>query len=90
MEIKIQVPNPDDYQSSYNEWFVQMRNVLKAAEKIYQQEISNLTEENYQDVWVDFELSDKQLEKEIEEGTLEKFITDRDYFNHLSIRVASL
>lgn len=90
MEIKIQVPNPDDYQGNQLEWFKQLRTVIRSAEKIYQQEISNLTEENYSNVWVDFVIDSKVVEEKEKEGSLNVFIEDRDYFNHLSIRVASV
>lgn len=90
MEIKIQVPNPDDYQGNQLEWFKQLRTVIRSAEKIYQQEISNLTEENYSNVWVDFVIDEKVVEEKEKEGSLNVFIVDREYFDHLSIRVASV
>ena len=51
MEIKIQLPNPDDYQyhGGVAEWFSQMRISLKAAEKTYQEATKGLTEEDEKD-----------------------------------------
>ena len=88
MEIKIQVPNPDDYQGSHAEWFIQMRNVLKAAEKIYEQEISGLTEEQRENVWADIEIEFPDNESEPNE--LNVFMSDRKYLEKMYIRIASI
>lgn len=88
MEIKIQVPNPDDYQGNHLEWFAQMRNVLKAAEKIYQQEINGLTEEQKTEVWCDVEIDFPDNEEDREELAI--FMSDRKYLEKTYIRIASL
>lgn len=51
MEIKIQLPNPDDYQyaNGVADWLSQMRISLKAAEKTYQEATKDLTAEAIKD-----------------------------------------
>lgn len=81
------MPNPDDYQGNHLEWFAQMRNVLKASEKIYQQEISALTEEQRQDVWCDIEIDYPSDDTSSQE--LDVFMADRKYLEKTYIRIAS-
>jgi hypothetical protein len=42
--MKIQLPDPSDM--TVEQWFAQMRNVLKATENIYHEMMSDLTEED--------------------------------------------
>lgn len=53
MEIKIQLPNPDDYENAVEQWFSQMRISLKAAEKTYQEATKDLTDEARKQYYVD-------------------------------------
>lgn len=55
MEIKIQLPNPDDYQyaNGVAAWLSQMRISLKAAEKTYQEATKDLTDEARKQYYVD-------------------------------------
>lgn len=94
MEIKIQLPNPDDYQyhGGVTQWFSQMRICLKAAEKTYQEATKGLTEEDekeeplyYVDIGVPYELEEKILEIAKEDGSLRTPL-----MNNLCIRVWSL
>lgn len=73
MEIKIQLPNPDDYKSAVPQWFAQMRISLKAAEKTYQEWTKGLTEEEkenaYINVGVPYELQETLLKQTTSDGS---------------------
>lgn len=75
MQIRIQLPNPDDYRHSMERWFAQMRVSLMAAEKTYKEALLDLIEEQKKDddclPWIRFRVFDHQLEDEIDE-TLQK------------------
>lgn len=70
MQIKIQLPNPWDYQYADGpiDWFTQMRISLKAAEKTYQEATKGLTDEdkgNFQvDIGIPYEREDDLLKTE--------------------------
>jgi len=85
MEMKLQLPNPDDV--SAEQWFAQMRIVLKAAEKMYQEMVANLKKEGSEEVpWIRFDLSEK-LKEECVKGIPE---VDEDMQSKLFIQVAHL
>lgn len=94
MEIKIQLPNPDDYQyrGGVAEWFSQVRISLKAAEKTYQEATKDLTREDEEEnllymveIGVPFELEDKIIEQAKEDGSLRTALQ-----RNLCVRVWSL
>lgn len=66
MQIRIQLPNPDDYRHSMERWFAQMNVSLKAAEKTYKEALLDLTEEQKKEEdllpWIRFKLSDNETE----------------------------
>lgn len=88
MEIKIQLPNPDDYQyhGGVAEWFSQMRISLKAAEKTYQEATKGLTAEDekedplyYIDIGLPYELEAKLIGKEYPVDGIRDFLMRNNY-----------
>jgi predicted aldo/keto reductase-like oxidoreductase len=85
MEMKIQLPCPDS--TSAEQWFAQMRIALKAAEKMYQESVKNLTEEEKADEsslpWIrftlDHELVDNILKGEASEEGIDEWIQSSIY-----------
>lgn len=69
MEIKIQLPNPDDYQydGGVAKFFTQMRISLKAAEKTYQEAVKDLPKENTDNVYLSFRHADNKVAEVISE-----------------------
>lgn len=83
--MKLQLPNPDDV--SAEQWFAQMRIVLKAAEKMHQEMVANLEkEESKEKPWIRFDFGEK-LKEESVKGIPE---IDESMQNQLFIRVAHL
>lgn len=94
MDIKIQLPNPDDYQyhGGTKDWFAQLGISIKAAEKTYLQATKDLTEEDEKDeplymveIGVPYQMEDKILEEAKEEGSLRSPL-----IKNLCLRVWSL
>ena len=67
MEIKFQLPNPDEVNAE--QFFVLMRTTLKAVEKSYQEMIKDLSDEDDKP-WMRFRHSDDI------EGNCESCVTD--------------
>lgn len=67
-EMKIQLPNPSDF--TVEQWFAQVRIVLKSAEKIYQKMVEDYGKENPEEggnnPWVTLRLEETLL-KSIED-----------------------
>ncbi len=76
MEIKIQLPNPDEYQyhRGVADWFSQMRICLKAAEKTYQEAVKGLTDKeddeptHWVEIDVPYELQDELIKGSTPDG----------------------
>lgn len=91
MEIKIQLPNADDM--TVEKWFSQMRNVLKSAEKMYQEELKDLTEEEIESlktdktIWVRLSFSESVVNAALEKDYHE---IDEDVNSQLYLTIASL
>lgn len=87
MQIRIQLPNPDDYRHSMERWFAQMSVSLKAAEKTYKEALVDLTEEEKKDddctPWIRFRLVENEHDKL--DGLLDESLQE-----NLFLEVASL
>lgn len=87
MQLKVNLPNP--YELDPEHFFAQMRIALKAAEKTYQEATRGLTEEELQDYWLSFELTEIEA---TEEGRkkLEEIDPDIELRQSISITINSI
>lgn len=89
MELRIQVPNPDDYSRTKGEvkaWLSQIRVSLKAAEKTFEEATKNLPDEEACGVFID--LGIPQEFHETLKRTLEEKDGVSEFINtHLYLRV---
>lgn len=78
MEIKIQLPNPDDYQyaGGVEKFFTQMRISLKAVEKTYQEAVKDLPEEDKDTVFLSFRHANSNcaeaIQKLMDDGEIDR------------------
>ena len=90
MEIKIQLPNPDDYQyaGGVEKFFTQMRISLKAAEKTYQEASKDLPDNQKSEVFLSFKHANADCENAIQELSDSGMIERQD--QELFIEVCSV
>ena len=90
MEIKFQLPNPDDYTTAMEQWFTQMRISLKAAEKTYQEMVKGLTEEETENICIDIGVPFER-QAELLKTDMDSDDNPREFIhNNLFIRVWSV